>query len=542
MTGMAGMSVRRVSLCAALAIALIGCVVFAAGRIERDTAVDAGRSTQSAQGLLSAMREQESAARGFFMTRQEQFLAPWYRGATDFAAAIATARALDAGDPALRRALSDQAQRSRAWREEVSAEIDRMRRTGRPPTLAQLITDQALMEGFVAGNDMYTSQLAERRGFALSGASWVTAGLVAALSVALLTLGALVARRGIGRERARARRAQELRDMLQISGSAREANLLLIHHVERMLPASAAAVLAHGGDGDERLQATLTDRVDLGPLSGIQTGRLTPRSCLAMRLSRPYERGGDDRPLAPCEVCGKVAGTVACEPLLVGGHVIGSVLVARERRIGGGARSDVHEAVAQAAPILANLRTLELAEQRAVSDALTGLPNRRAADESIRRMAALSGRSLNPLAAIMLDLDRFKQLNDQHGHEFGDRALAMVGQVLTSTIRASDFAARYGGEEFLLLLPETDRTGAIEVAEKIRRAIERIELPRVGALTASFGVAALPEDAVEPGQLLRRADRALYAAKARGRNRVEAAQPAGFGGLGRGDSADPHGL
>ena len=528
---MAGMSVRRMSLIAVLAVALIGCAVFAAGRIERDTAVDAGRSTLSAQSLLSAMREQESGARGYFMTRRPQFLAPWYRGATDFGVAIATSRALDAGDPALRRALTDQAQRSQAWRQEVATEIERMHVTGRPPTLAQLVTDQALMDGFVAGNDMYTGQLAERRDFALSGASWIAGGLVAALAIALLALGSLAARRGIGRERARARRGQELRDMLQISGSAREANLLLIHHVERMLPGSAAAVLAHGGDSDERLEATLTDSVDIGPLSGIQTG-LTGRSCLAMRLSRPYERGGDDRPLAPCEVCGKVTGTVACEPLLVGGHVIGSVLVGRERRIAGSARADVQEAVAHAAPILANLRNLELAERRAVSDVLTGLPNRRAADETIRRMAALSGRSLTSLAVIMLDLDRFKQLNDQHGHEHGDRALTLVGQVLTSTIRASDFAARYGGEEFLLLLPETDRTGAIAVAEKIRLAIERIELPRIGALTASFGVAALPEDAVEPGQLLRRADRALYAAKARGRNRVEAAEPAGAGGLG----------
>jgi diguanylate cyclase len=189
---------------------------------------------------------------------------------------------------------------------------------------------------------------------------------------------------------------------------------------------------------------------------------------------------------------------------------------------------------------MANQRNLALAERRAVSDALTGLPNRRAADETFRRLAAQAGRALSPLGVVLLDLDRFKQLNDQHGHAHGDRALAMVGRVVTDTLRASDFAARFGGEEFLLLLPDTDRRGAIEVAEKVRVAIEQIELPRAGALTGSLGVACLPEDAVEPDQLLRRADRALYAAKAGGRNRVEAAEAGADPrwGLGSGQPAD----
>ena len=107
--------------------------------------------------------------------------------------------------------------------------------------------------------------------------------------------------------------------------------------------------------------------------------------------------------------------------------------------------------------------------------------------------------------------------------------LAAVGRLLPSTIRASDFAARFGGEEFLLVLPDTDRQGSLEVAEKVRRAIERTELVQTGPVTASLGVACLPEDAVDPEQLVRQADRALYMAKAHGRNRVESAQPSGRG-------------
>jgi diguanylate cyclase len=144
-------------------------------------------------------------------------------------------------------------------------------------------------------------------------------------------------------------------------------------------------------------------------------------------------------------------------------------------------------------------------------------------------MIAQAGRSLTPLGVVMIDLDRFRVLNDLHGHSHGDKALAAVGRLLTATIRASDFAARFGGEEFLLLLPETDRQGAIELAEKIRRQIERTELVQTGPITASFGVAGLPEDAVDPDELVRKADRALYMAKAQGRNRVESADPSAHG-------------
>ena len=88
---------------------------------------------------------------------------------------------------------------------------------------------------------------------------------------------------------------------------------------------------------------------------------------------------------------------------------------------------------------------------------------------------------------MLLDLDRFRVLNDLHGHSHGDKALAAVARLLVATIRASDFAARFGGEEFLLLLPETDRQGSIELAEKIRKQIERTELVHTGPITASFG-------------------------------------------------------
>jgi diguanylate cyclase (GGDEF)-like protein len=159
---------------------------------------------------------------------------------------------------------------------------------------------------------------------------------------------------------------------------------------------------------------------------------------------------------------------------------------------------------------------------RAATDALTGLANHRAVGDTLNRMVAQAGRSKTPLTAIMSDLDHFKQVNDIHGHAKGDEVLATVGAVLTNCVRESDFLGRYGGEEFIALLPDTSRSGGAMLAEKLRRAIEDLEIPNLDRrLSASFGVAMLPGDALNGEQLLRAADRALYAAKNAGRNRVE---------------------
>jgi diguanylate cyclase (GGDEF)-like protein len=137
-------------------------------------------------------------------------------------------------------------------------------------------------------------------------------------------------------------------------------------------------------------------------------------------------------------------------------------------------------------------------------------------------MVAQSSRSAAPLAALMCDLDHFKHINDQFGHGSGDDILAAVGVALTGTLRAGDFVGRYGGEEFLVLLPATAAKEAQNVAEKVRSAIADIRVPTVTTqVTLSVGIAVLPDHANDAGSLERAADRALYAAKSAGRNRVE---------------------
>jgi diguanylate cyclase (GGDEF)-like protein len=158
------------------------------------------------------------------------------------------------------------------------------------------------------------------------------------------------------------------------------------------------------------------------------------------------------------------------------------------------------------------------------TDDLTGLTNRRKfmelADHELQRARRYGA----PLAVILIDLDHFKRVNDSHGHQAGDRVLVRAAHLFAETVRAVDTVARYGGEEFAILLPATTADGAVELAERAcrRLAAEMIEL-RDGriSITASFGVAASgPESPLRLDELLRRADDALYRAKADGRNRV----------------------
>ena len=168
-------------------------------------------------------------------------------------------------------------------------------------------------------------------------------------------------------------------------------------------------------------------------------------------------------------------------------------------------------------------------ERQAVTDELTGLANARAFRSILDREIERSRRFQTPLGLVMADLDDFKQVNDRHGHPQGDEVLASVAAVLRDLSRDIDAPARYGGEELAVVLPQTDAEGAALLAERMREAVERLRVPRVtgrGSLrvTASFGVASMPESASDREKLVAAADAALYRAKRGGKNRVECAE------------------
>ena len=177
--------------------------------------------------------------------------------------------------------------------------------------------------------------------------------------------------------------------------------------------------------------------------------------------------------------------------------------------------------------MLANLRNLAVAEIRAATDGLTGLPNNRAVTDAMKRTFARAAATGAPLALLLLDLDHFKQVNDQHSHEVGDQVLAGVGATLRAVLRTGDFAGRQGGEEFAILLPDTEIPVALDIAERIRAAIAEVSLPGADvSVTASIGVAGFSGHGSTPDQLERLANAALYVAKRKGCNRVELAEPA----------------
>jgi diguanylate cyclase (GGDEF)-like protein len=331
---------------------------------------------------------------------------------------------------------------------------------------------------------------------------------------------AMARSRRIARREARRHGAQErFGEAMQVSDSQPEAHGLLKSHLERTIAGSTITVINRNNSAD-RLEAS-TALEDDSPLGeALQQAR--PRSCMAVRLSRPFSQGGEDEVLT-CELCGVVDTATTCQPLLVGGEVIGSVLAAHDRSLIDAERQQITQSVAQSAPVLANLRNLAIAETRAATDALTGLPNRRAVDDTLLRMLAQAGRSFTPLSVILLDLDHFKTINDTYGHDRGDEVLAAFATRLREVLRTSDFAGRSGGEEFVLFLPDTDRTGAVRLAEKVREAMRGLGVSGMEHdVTASFGVACFPDDAVDSGAIMRCADRALYAAKRGGRDRIEA--------------------
>ena len=151
--------------------------------------------------------------------------------------------------------------------------------------------------------------------------------------------------------------------------------------------------------------------------------------------------------------------------------MIGSVLLNHPVPYTEAEQQRIRDSVGQAAPVLANLRNLAVAEIRAATDGLTGLPNKRAVTDAMKRLFAQASTTTSPLALLLIDLDHFKQINDQCGHPVGDQVLASVGAVLRSVLRARDFAGRNGGEEFAVLLPDTEIPAALEIAERIRAAI-----------------------------------------------------------------------
>jgi diguanylate cyclase (GGDEF)-like protein len=338
-----------------------------------------------------------------------------------------------------------------------------------------------------------------------------------------------IARRGETRDAAepvRARPADQPKPPgLELPFELRLETLLrvLVDQAAEQVELSCGAALRDQEGGPIRIRAVSSggDQRFVGMEVDVQSflGRIVtegmPMVELAARVPAALDRG--DRRRRPTGGAGV--------PLAAGPRVYGALFVFGEPAVG------VQEALARLDPLAKSYATLllsaleiDVARQRAETDALTELPNRRAFDRALARA------SRGPLALVALDIDHFKQVNDTLGHSAGDAALRHLARVLREGLRDGDVAARIGGEEFEVLLPGGDLRLGLEVAERLRAQVEARPFLVEGTelrLTLSCGVAAFPDPVASADNLVKMADAALYQAKREGRNRVVAARRPG---------------
>jgi diguanylate cyclase (GGDEF)-like protein len=532
----------RAALALLVTVAVVAATLIVTSSIERNAANSGYRGTQTAQALLNTMLDRETGLRGFLETDDEAFLAPYKSGTANFQTTALVAQGYARGVSAAQRALQAQLELAERWQKAAEVEIAQARREGvHHLSLSAALARKRVMDAFRTANAQYLAAMNARRVQLLDDATALSTWIIAGLSLLLMLSGLWLVRVNTQRER----RAQEMlreveqrrdarersyveerrrfAEVVQVSETENEARELIKRRIEARLPGAVATVLTRNNSAN-RLEATTALAQD-SPLAAALTGA-RPRSCLAIRLGRM--RGESEERSAgsavKCEVCGVLGGRSVCEPLLVGGEVIGSLLITHEDPLDEQGRRLINETVTYTAPVLANLRNLAIAERRAHTDSLTGLPNRRALDDTFKLLIAQAGRAATPLSVVLIDLDHFKDVNDSYGHERGDEVLAAVATTLKEGLRSSDFAARMGGEEFLVLLPNTDPTTAARVAEGLRASLAKTTVPGMQrAVTASFGIAGYPAHGVDTGTLLRSADRAVYQAKRDGRDCVRIA-------------------
>lgn len=268
-----------------------------------------------------------------------------------------------------------------------------------------------------------------------------------------------------------------------------------------------------------------------GKASG-RPGPFSPESCWALRKGRPHVVEPGNFSLLCSHIDPDLAASHICVPMVAQGESLGVLTVtdlclpniAADPRKLQRMQELANSLGEQISLAFANLMLRETLKYQSVRDPLTNLFNRRHMEEALQRELLRSERNGNPVAILMADLDRFKQFNDSFGHEAGDALLRDLGALLAAEIRGGDVACRYGGEEFLLILTDTDLPTACERAEKLQEQVRNLQVRYRGEtlrrITMSIGVSGFPRHGANASQIVTAADRALYQAKAAGRDCV----------------------
>ncbi|MEP7043906.1 MAG: GGDEF domain-containing protein [Dokdonella sp.] len=261
----------------------------------------------------------------------------------------------------------------------------------------------------------------------------------------------------------------------------------------------------------------------------IETSPLfAPDDCWSLRRGQPFPPND-----AACSfICKHVVlpdplhpdAAYLCVPLVANGEIFGVLHLTSPHDIGAETRGVMIAAAEQISLTLANLRLQESLRTQSLRDALTGLFNRRYLESSLEREVLRAQRHALTFAVLMIDIDDFKRFNDEHGHDAGDALLSEFGRLLQRSLRTEDIVCRYGGEEFIAILTDADPDIARQRAEAIRAEVQRLELRHrneiCGRITVSIGIALYPTHGTLAADLLHRADKALYASKRAGKDRV----------------------
>jgi diguanylate cyclase (GGDEF)-like protein/PAS domain S-box-containing protein len=310
----------------------------------------------------------------------------------------------------------------------------------------------------------------------------------------------------------------ELAELLQACRSVADAYEVAERMGPRLFPKLSGAVSLFLSSRN-----LVEKRASWGPTPPVDDSLLlfAPDDCWALRRGRPHHADG-----VYSMSCRHVAapGATLCTPLLAQGELLGVLHLGGGPPLEPAVRRTASLVAEQLSTALANLQLREVLKQQSIRDPLTGLYNRRFAEDALRRELSRAARQQAPVAVLALDLDHFKRINDTYGHEGGDRVLRKVGALLLELFRGEDVVARMGGEELLVILPGMNELGARARAEEVRLRVSALEIlqdgQRIGPVTVSIGLALSPAHGTTDQELVREADAALYAAKRGGRDRV----------------------
>jgi diguanylate cyclase (GGDEF)-like protein len=500
--------------------------------------------TREVRLFQEALVDAETGLRGFLLTQRTEYLQPYVSGLNGLATLSPTMLpkleqyAVGLPDthgetaPVYRR----MTELRKAW--EAAAHHAETGQPGEAQASLQTMRAKPLMDEMRA---IIAGYIAERGAEAAAADRRISLEQDALLVInpagALIAIIAMIyafwvgAREARGREQAGAHSMQAgqqveelfgMTDTLQSANDGDDANEVLRATALRLLPDFSGVLYVFNNS---------RDRLDLSTAWGAvgvdaYPDHITPASCWALKRGKSHINAATMGALR----CGhNKDGRVGLEiPMMARGHIYGLLGISSldgeaERRL-----QDIQPvATALADAMSLALSSIALREQlrnQALRDPLTGLYNRRFLEEMLERLGLDAERRRAPMSAIMIDLDHFKRLNDQHGHAAGDAVLREVGGAIMSMLRATDVACRYGGEELAILLPDCPLDMAVGRAEQLRGRITEVAQARAGfTVTASFGVASMPETSIRAVDLIATADAALYQAKQQGRDRVVAA-------------------